>query len=47
MPMAIAKTVVMISNRCSRLGVSGDGGVPVRLGMRDGNRSDSGDAGGD
>jgi transposase len=24
-----------------RLGVSGDGGVPVRLGMRDGNRSDS------
>jgi transposase len=23
------------------LGVSGDGGVPLRLGMRDGNRSDS------
>jgi hypothetical protein len=26
-----------------RLGVSGDGGIPLRLGVRDGNRSDSGE----
>ena len=34
--------VATTSNRCCcSLGVSGDGGIPLRVGLRDGNRSDS------
>jgi hypothetical protein len=42
LPTGIAKTVGPTSTRVLlSLGVSGDGGVPLRLGVRDGNRSDS------